>query len=914
MDQNWLLNLEQNTALIVPTRSLANTLNEQIAQHHIAQGRKVWEAPNILIWRDYLKQLWQLNKQALDAKYLITAQQSTLMWNKVIESSRREEQALMLLNVQQTARAVQQSWMLMYDWQVSKGAIEQDHVADTQQFIQWLDDYQSLLNKRGMVDEPLLIDALCNTQASLLFPYQKLIIYAFDLINVTQQKINELAISQGVAIEEKAVPSRQSVCEYKVYEDSKSEIRGAFYQARKLIEQDNQRSINIVIHDLQDKQSQVQELAREVFYPAESPLHVQQNSTVYRFSLGQRLSEWAAVETAISVIGLLKNKTTNSDLSFILRNQFLSFSAKYRAECRVFDRWLKRQRMRNIMFDKLPELYQQCQASMEEQGKALETQGLLQGLEQLVSQRQQLVDQLVQAKQQSNFAALSFTEWVNIYSDWLESWGWSTKTVGNDLNTVQHQLLKRWQALLEEFAGLATVQRQVGMNKALELIQQMARDAMFIPKAVASPILVSSILEAVGRPADFCFVLGMNDSFPPPPKNDAFIAQRLLASAGHPDMSADSSFVQAKAVMQNLLDSMGDTVISYAKHSEQDVDITNQSSALFRNKSFQQGLLPSGYKSKTHELQAYTDIQGPAWPDASKAKGGSKIFENQSNCAFKAFVTHQLGFQTEEEAEFGLDHLDRGNIVHHMLDLIWLELQTQRVLIEKTDQQLDDIINNVIERTFTEFDENLQADKATLLHHEKPRLYKLLKGWLDLEAKRPESFAVIEREERRVGEIAGIQFSYIVDRLDMTDDGRTFVVDYKTGNVNRKDWTDESIKSPQMPLYAVALSKAKNKPVSGIAYGSVRQDEHKFIELSEQGVFRKASKRTENDEVLWHQSCQQWPAIFDQLATEFLSGKAEVNPIDESTCQYCDLHSVCRISQLKTQTESQEPGQEDNHD
>ena len=148
----------------------------------------------------------------------------------------------------------------------------------------------------------------------------------------------------------------------------------------------------------------------------------------------------------------------------------------------------------------------------------------------------------------------------------------------------------------------------------------------------------------------------------------------------------------------------------------------------------------------------------------------------------------------------------------------------------------------------------------------------------------------------------------------MTDDGRTFVVDYKTGNVNRKDWTDEPIKSPQMPLYAVALSNAKNKPVSGIAYGSVRQDEHKFIELSEQGVFRKASKRTENDQVLWQQSCQQWPTIFDQLATEFLSGKAEVNPIDESTCQYCDLHPVCRISQLKTQTESQESGQEGNHD
>ncbi len=591
MDQNWLINLEQSTALIVPTRSLANTLNEQIAQYHIAQGRRVWEAPNIVIWRDYLKELWQINKKSLHAQHLITAQQSTLMWNKVIESSRREEQALMLLNVQQTARAVQQSWVLMNDWRVSIDAVQQDHVADTQQFIQWLNDYQSLLAKGGLVDEPLLITALCNAQSALSFPYEKVVMYAFDLTNASQQQINSAAVAQGVVIEHMAVPSKNSVCEYKVYEDGASEIKAVFKHARKLIEEDSQRSINIVIHDLQDKQSQVQELAREVFYPAASPLYVQQNSTVYRFSLGQRLSDWAAIETALSVIGLLKNRTTNSDLSFILRNQFLGFSATYRAECRVFDRWLKRQRMRNIMFDKLPELYQQCQVAMADKGQTVEASGLMEGLEQLVIKRQQLVEQLVQAKKQSSFAALTFTDWVNVFSDWLEGWGWSTRTVGNDLNTVQHQLLSRWQGLIEEFASLAAVQRQVGMSKAVELIQQMARDAMFIPKAVASPILISSILEAVGRPADYCFILGMNDAFPPPPKSDAFVAQRLLASAGHPDMNADSSFVQAKKVMRNLLSSMGDTVISYAQHDAKDVDIVNEPSALFRAQVFTQGAL-----------------------------------------------------------------------------------------------------------------------------------------------------------------------------------------------------------------------------------------------------------------------------------------------------------------------------------
>ena len=104
----------------------------------------------------------------------------------------------------------------MHDWQVSIDSIEQDHVADSQQFTQWLSDYQSLLTKRAIVDEPLLIDGLCSAQTPLKFPYKKLIIYAFDLINVAQQKINKMADSEGVVIEQKAVPNKTSVCEYKV--------------------------------------------------------------------------------------------------------------------------------------------------------------------------------------------------------------------------------------------------------------------------------------------------------------------------------------------------------------------------------------------------------------------------------------------------------------------------------------------------------------------------------------------------------------------------------------------------------------------------------------------------------------------------------------------------------------------------
>jgi ATP-dependent helicase/nuclease subunit B len=175
-----------------------------------------------------------------------------------------------------------------------------------------------------------------------------------------------------------------------------------------------------------------------------------------------------------------------------------------------------------------------------------------------------------------------------------------------------------------------------------------------------------------------------------------------------------------------------------------------------------------------------------------------------------------------------------------------------------------------------------------------------LLAWLKEEDKRPTNFSVIEREEQREGELGGIRYRYIIDRLDVTDDGRSVIIDYKTGTVNRNDWTGERIKSPQMPLYALALDRFKNKPVAGIAFAQVKSIEPKFIELSETDVFRKTSHHTVKYQNQWLESRAAWPAIFEQLAKDFLSGQAMVNPIDESTCQYCELTPFCRVSQLRS--------------
>jgi len=912
MNLAWLTKLDsklsqQERATIVPTRSLATTLNERVARSHIEQGRTVWQAPNILVWSDYLTRLWQLNRDVLNhrlkAHTLLSQQQALVVWNQVIDASRREENALMLLNVQQTAHAVQRSWRLMKDWGISIDTIKADQVADTDQFSKWVDAYRDVLQRRGLIDESMLLEGLSHGATN--YPFRQLTWVSYDLVTQAQRLHIDRAHEAGVTIDFVKPELGIEVKEYCTYDNTEQEILAVFERARVLLEQNADHTISVVIPDLQHRQSQVQELARTVFYPAKSPLDVQLNSNVYQFSLGQPLREWAAVEAALSVIKLLKNSCSATDLNFILRSRFLSLCDDHRDQCGQFERWLKRQRLHKILFENLPDLYRQFAASdgidLNEGTIGFE---FLAMLEQLVAQRQSTQDALSNAKLESGYATLRIATWRQILSDWLEAWGWRTNTNLGELNAVQYQLMARWHSLLDEFVDLTVVQRSVGLNRAIEMLQQMTHNTIFLPKAAASPIIICGILEAVGRQVDTCFLTGMHQDYPAPPSNDPFVAKRLLQQVGHPESTAESAFKQAGKVISSLMNCAETKIVSYARAGDYDQDVVQNCSPIFRGCNFEPS---SCLKSNIHlpkiTLETYTDTQGPKWSDPGRAKGGSRIFSDQSVCAFKAFATHQLGFDQHTEPEFGLDGLDRGNVLHHCLNLIWGDIQSQSQLRAMDEKARLNVINRVLEQLFVDETLALSGDKKRLLRHEWPRLQVILMAWLDVEERRPIPFVVVEREEQREGELGGIRFRYIVDRVDVTEDGRSVIIDYKTGEVNRREWLGERVKSPQMPLYALSLDGVKNKATSGIAFAKVKQGELKYVELAEADIFRKASTKKQQEEtLLWQQSRDSWPAIFEQLAKDFLAGRAEVEPIDQGVCSYCELHSFCRVSQLREQS------------
>lgn len=906
MQKTWQTTLDSTTAILVPTRSLATSLHENLARQRVALGQRVWEAPNILVWSDYLKQLWRLNRRQLgrqsEAITLISPQQSALIWTQVIEASRREERSLTLLNVQQTAKAVQRSWRLVHDWLIAPQTLSLDHVADTTQFLAWIEDYRRRLNQRGLIDEPMLLAALHKIEFKPVF--SRLIWESYDLITDVQKQHIDLVEQRGVEVSYSRPQRTVESTHYKRFVDSRQEMVWALRYAREKIEVDGNTLISIVVPDLQHRQAEVEELARRIFYPAMSPLDVQQNQNVYRFSLGRNLQQWPAIDAAVSAIALLRNKTSTTELSYLLRNQFFSALHAHQAQCRAFEAWLRRRRVHSQLLDNLPELLSEFIQQYQSSKRAdLPFDGLVVFVQSLVNSRQALIEQLHNAKQSDGFAALKFGVWVTVLSDWLALWGWQTCGRSQSMNSVQYQLSQRWHDLMQELASFATVQQVAGLSRIVELLQQMVRNTIFLPKSSAAPIVISGVLEAVGREVDLCLLTGMHQDYPPPPQGDAFVPSRILAATGHPEGGTRHGFEHMSQVIDNLLACARHRVVSYAQLGN-DAEVVRQSAAKFRQHVFEEQELDDSTKALESPqaptmLETHTDTVGQSWPQGQSPRGGSRIFEYQSQCPFRSYATHRLGLQADDEPEFGLDNLDRGSIVHYLMELFWAEVKTQKRLNQLVPAERAKLVATIVARGIEAPSLNLSREKRTLLRHEVSRLVTLMTDWLEQEIARPEPFTVVAVEQRGRAEVAGIEFEYIVDRVDVTEDGRTVIIDYKTGSVDKKGWQGDRLRSPQMPLYALARDQNSLAPVAGIAFAQVKQGDHKYVEFSDQGIFRAPKKPQTDLAEAWHQARADWPELFRGLANAFLNGHAEVDPIDSNVCTYCDFQAFCRVSQLR---------------
>ncbi|MGH1541212.1 MAG: PD-(D/E)XK nuclease family protein [Arenicella sp.] len=898
----WLANLTPDTTVLVPTRGLQTSLLRLYAEQQALAKQSVWETPTILVWSDYIAQLWQANKEQFAVPYqLIDPQQSRLVWLRVIRQSKHEQSELTLLNEQQTAKVVQSSWRLAHQWCVDLSELAADSDLDSTMFLQWVADYQRQCARNHWLDAVMLESTLLDGDIELLGLPQKLVWASFDLITDSQQRHIEQCQQQGVMVERLQAPTKE-VSTWVQYDTSEQEWRAVFEQSRSILEADPGTRIGVIIPELAMQRNQVEVIAREVFYPEATPLDCQDTDLAYRFSMGSPLIQLPYIKSALTALVLLSARCRYQDISFLLRCQWWPLSREYPDECLALDRRLRRLRSNWFTLENIAAQWQELLSDADDK---TQEHPLLQCWQQLLDFQKSVFASpdtdtkgMTEKADKKAYSMVRNTarQWRQIFIQWLDFLGWQN----NSLNSVQYQIHDSWQNTLESFARFDRVQQAIGLRSALEQLNVLCQENVFLPQAKASPILISGVFDAIGQPVEHLFVTGMHENYPTPHKADAFIASKYLRDTGYPHVDSQQDLAMAQQVLHSVF-SGGETInVSYARNQD---GLELASSSLLRHIEFQT------YESDmvdSHavnvELESYQDTHGEPCRNSQRVRGGSMVFENQAQCPFKAYIEHQITLNDFEEPEFGLDARDAGIVVHTLLDKLWGQLRTSSQLHSKSDQELKELVEQMVADYINDPGIHFQFDRQRLLQFEQARLTALLLQWLLVEREqRLMGFTVGGRETDVEGQFGGIPVQLKIDRIDTLDDGSRLIVDYKTGNCLANEWQGDRPEKPQLPLYALTLNQQSQQPISGIAYAKLQRDDSKYIGFAENPEIARSISLPKQGykTIAWQEQVDQWQESLSQLAADFLEGKATVDPLKSKVCDYCDLPSVCRIHQLR---------------
>ena len=487
-----------------------------------------------------------------------------------------------------------------------------------------------------------------------------------------------------------------------------------------------------------------------------------------------------------------------------------------------------------------------------------------------------------------------FGYWARFFSRWIQCF---QATSRSDRNYGQEELVahQQWGDVVNQLSELGIFARKVSVGEAIAKLLRVTMSKDFQPRNRRVPIQIGGTVALSGQKFTHLWIMGMNnESFPGPARPNPFIPISIQKERKVRNASPILIREAVERRIAALIDSSETVILSYAR--------TN-GDQLFEPSSLLQKL--GGLKASTvatnnysnfqqviaeqrGQLVSYCDWRAPKVDPASIRRGVS-LLSNQSQCPFKAFVSHRLDPPDEELADIGFSAIDRGAAVHGVLETLYEEYPTHAKLVAAETKYIEDA-RILMREALTKLNEDrLIPVREDVFENEVERLTAHIQRWYGVEGNRV-GFEVLFKEKKVTTQIAGFEVRGIVDRVDKIAGGYV-VIDYKTGNARVAHFTEDRIKESQLLVYAKAL-KEEGYNVQQLAYAVIRRDGSMFRAHPQQNLKTPESKIS-----FWDDFMAASQEKLEQLGKSYLQGDARVDPA-KGACEYCPATAICRTSEF----------------
>jgi ATP-dependent helicase/nuclease subunit B len=872
-------NIHANTTIVTPNRRLSATLFKQYNQYQLSKDRTCWERLDVLPLTNWIERLWHAYCAfTIEVTPLIlTAQQEHVLWEEILSQSPANET---LLQLSATAELAKSAWNILKQWRVKPASELFDLTDDSRAFQHWAGQFEQQCKDNHWLDTACLFDLVCEKIEKKSIPLPKqLILIGFTEYTPQQKYLFSLceSLDTNITYSCGSMAGKNQTLKRIRLTDEEAEINHMARWAKSLFQQRHPFSIGCVVPHLEKVRDHILYTFTHVF-SLEKTLTLDPTTLPFNISAGKSLAAYPIIHAALQWLSLNVQTLSHEELTQLLHSPFIGDADNERIQRAYFDSHLRHMNMSVPSLNTLmqPDAKINLMKTCPQLGKRIDA-----------------YVRYFNEKEKTH----SPSGWVPIFIELLTILGWPGE---RSVNSHEYQVIQRFLELLNEYALLDHILPSQTYQQALHYLKRLANKTIFQVQTPEAPIQILGLLEAAEIPFDYVWVMGLDDTtWPPAARPNPFIPHRLQKTLNMPHANAERELIYSMKLTEQLKQNSTYCIFS---HAEKNLDcelrpsslITSMDEITVKELTLSEVIFADQIIFHSRDLEYIKDDQAPSIMENEEIHGGVNIFKQQAACPFKAFSDIRLHARKLASFKIGLRPEERGTLVHNVLERIWQSLKNSDTLINMDPKELTDLIHQCsIEAIEHMTGKKIKSTRYLFL--EVLRLETLMAGWLAIEKNRP-AFKVISQEKKQTAIIGQIPLTLRVDRIDELMDGTQLIIDYKTGKDNQiKYWFSKRPDEPQLPLYCLI----KPEQTVGIAFAQIHPDLLTFKGMSKRDInipsIIPIVKVNDAENRHWEEQIEHWRALLDQLGNEFYQGKAEVNPKEDETCQYCDLQALCRI-------------------